>query len=113
MAATSRPQLGSEPAQAVLTRGEWAIALATRKASASLAAPSMRSSTTWVTPSPSATICRAREVHTWVSAAAKAGLPGPIDAPPTPEASRSTVSLVEVSPSTEMRLKLTSMAEHR
>ncbi len=31
-----RPQLGSQPAQAVLTRGECAIAFATRSASASL-----------------------------------------------------------------------------
>ena len=68
MAAASLPQLGSHPAQAVFTRGEWAMALATRKASASEAVPVMRSSTTWETPSPSATICRAREVQTWVSA---------------------------------------------
>ena len=76
-------------------------------------APSMRSSTTWVRPSPSATTWRASEVQTWVSAEAKAALPGPMATPLAPEASSSTVSLVEVSPSTEMRLKLTSMAGRR
>ena len=113
MAAARRPQLGSQPAQAVLTSGEWAMALATRSASASLAAPSMRNSTTCDKPSPSATTWRASEVQTSVSAAAKAGLSAPIDTPLAPEASSSTVSLVEVSPSTEMRLKLTSMAGRR
>ena len=76
MAATRRPQLGSQPAQAVLTSGEWAMALATRSASASAAAPSMRSSTTWVTPSPSATIWRASEVQTWVERGGKCWIAG-------------------------------------
>ena len=54
-----RPQLGSRPNSAVLTRGELAIARATRSASAGEAAPS-----TWIlpirtAPSPSATISSA------------------------------------------------------
>ena len=39
MAAIRRPQLGSLPAQAVLTRGDCAMAVAMRRASASVAAP--------------------------------------------------------------------------
>src|ERR1035437_302884 len=66
MAAISRPQLGSLPAQAVFTRGEWAMALAILSASASVAAPLMCNSTTWVMPSPSATIWRASEVQNCV-----------------------------------------------
>ena len=48
-------------------------------------------------------------MQTCVKAAAKAAFFGPTVASLAPEASSSTVSLVEVSPSTEMRLKLTSM----
>ena len=77
MAAISLPQFGSQPAHAVFTSGECAMALATRKASASFAAPSMRSSTTWETPSPSATIWRASDVQTWFRAAANSGLSSP------------------------------------
>ena len=90
-----------------------AMALAILRASASSFAPSMRSSTTWVMPSPSATIWRASEVQTWVRAMANSALPAPTAAPLAPEASSRTVSLVEVSPSTEMRLKLTSMDARR
>src|ERR1035441_643917 len=84
------------------------MALATLSASASLAAPSMRNSTTWDTPSPSATIWRASEVQTWVKATAKAAFSASTAAPLAPDASSSTVSLVEVSPSTEIGNNLAS-----
>jgi hypothetical protein len=45
-----------------------------------------------------------------VSAASNGAYPAGIFAPLAPEASSSTVSFVEVSPSTEIRLKLTSTA---
>ena len=59
-------------------------------------------------PSPSLTICCASDASTSVSASSKPLAEGVILEAPL--ANTATVSLVEVSPSTEMRLKLRSMA---
>ena len=63
-AAKIRPQLGSPPASAVLTRGELAMVRATASAARSDCAPRTSISTTRWAPSPSATICSARERQT-------------------------------------------------
>jgi hypothetical protein len=109
-----RPQFGSLPWIAVFTSGEHAIESPTRCACRSLAAPVMRNSTSRVAPSPSRAIWRASEAHTAVNAAVNAASPASSTvAPETPEASTSTVSLVLMSPSTLMRLKLRSAAARR
>src|SRR5207302_6644639 len=59
-----RPQLGSWPLIAVLTRGELATALAALSASRPLAAPRTATVTSLVAPSPSATSMRASFVIT-------------------------------------------------
>ena len=58
IAMATRPQFGSAPCTAVLTSGEFTIALATRRAWASSRAPSTRTSMSVVAPSPSRAICR-------------------------------------------------------
>ena len=68
----------------------------------SLAAPSTSMVTSFRAPSPSRAICRASDSSTSVSAASKAFAVG--FTPEAPLARTATVSLVEVSPSTEMRL---------
>ena len=60
IAARIRPQLGSDPAQAVFTSGECAIARAISSASSDRRACSIESSMTCFTPSPSVTICSAK-----------------------------------------------------
>jgi len=78
MAAMRRPQLGSAPAQAVLTRGGVGDCLGDTKGVGVADCAFDVKSTTWVMPSPSATIWRASEVQTWVRAAAKAAWAGPM-----------------------------------
>ncbi len=107
-AITIRPQFGSSPAIAVLTSGEFAIDSATRRASASSAAPVTATVTNLVAPSPSRTTCCARSRITSSSASAKAALPA-TSTPEAPVAAISSVSEVEVSPSTVMQLKLRSV----
>ena len=63
-AARTRPQFGSPPWIAVRTRFEFVMVRAARRASAAEAAPRTRTSNTFVAPSPSATIIRARSAHT-------------------------------------------------
>src|SRR5262249_27303305 len=63
-AAKMRPQLGSPPAKAVLTSGEVAIVSAIFLAADSVLAPRTSISMTRWAPSPSATICWAREPQT-------------------------------------------------
>ena len=110
-AASRRPQLGSALDQAVLQSGDVAMVAAMALASASVRAPVISSVTTWVTPSPSSMIWWASESQTRCSAASKAGTTSPWAAMPlVPLASSRTVSLVEVSPSMEMQLKLVSTA---
>jgi hypothetical protein len=87
---------------AVLNSGELAMERAIRSADFSLAAPSTSMVISLRAPSPSRTIWRASDSSTPVSAAAKALAEG--FTPEAPLARTATVSLVEVSPSTEIRL---------
>ncbi len=87
-----------------------AIAFASR----SLAAPLTLISAVKVAPSPSATIWPARSAQTARRHSSNvASLAAERVAPPAPFASRTTVSFVEHSPSTEMALKLSSTAARR
>ena len=100
-----RPQFGSEPAMAVFTSGELAMARAIRAALSPSAAPAIAMVTNFLAPSPSRAICCASDSMTSVMAASSMGSsPGAGRTPEAPLASKSSVSLVEVSPSTEMRL---------
>ena len=110
-----RPQLGSLPASAVLTSGELAIARATRSASAAVFAPRTSTATSFDAPSPSLTISLA---SVWQSSTSPAAnheallAPARTVTPEAPLASASTVSLVDVSPSTVMWLKDSFTAAH-
>src|SRR4029078_3529022 len=99
-----RPQLGSRPWTAALNRLLATTALAAARASASSRAPVTTHVMSDVAPSPSAACWRASERHTASAAAANASQPrepGATAAPPAaPDATRYTVSLVLVSPST-------------
>src|ERR1700679_1253647 len=106
-AASSRPQFGSALDHAVLHSGEVAIVFAIAVASSLDAAPEISSVTTCVTPSPSSTILYASASQTRCSAASNSGTASPCAATPLlPLASRSTVSLVLMSPSIERQSKL-------
>src|SRR6185503_6095004 len=110
-AASTRPQLGSPPWMAVRTRFELVMVRAARRASAAEAAPRTRTSNTFVAPSPSATIIRARSAHTARTPSSNAARSAPFGATPdAPFARTSSVSLVLVSPSTEIALKVVSAA---
>ena len=97
---------------AVLTSGEFATARAARRASRLVRAPLTATSTSLVAPSPSATSMRARRAATASSPRANSRRPrlprsrGAFSA--SPFASTATVSLVDWSPSTVIRLKETS-----
>src|SRR5205823_7017375 len=80
------------------------------RASFSERACSILNLTTCFTPSPSATICSASERQTLSSALSNCVFTCLKGMPLLPLASSSTVSLVEVSPSTDMLLKLSSTA---
>ncbi len=89
---------------AVFTSGEFAMERAIWAASSSLAAPETTMVTNFEAPSPSRAICWARLASTFSSAAWNAARsPGVIFTPEAPLASTATVSLVEVSLSTERR----------
>src|SRR5258708_2592518 len=111
-AAKMRPQLGSSPCSAALTRLEPTTARAAARASASLAAPVTSTWSSFEAPSPSAAILRARSVHTASSASANrsasADDASSVGAPDRPLASRKHESLVLVSPSTVIMLKVRS-----
>ena len=105
---TTRPQLASSPAIAVLTKGELAIERPTRLALSSLAAPLTLTAMNFCAPSPSRTTRCASCRHTSSSAAAKASAPALSNEasgvfPALLVAKASTVSLVEVSESTVMQ----------
>src|SRR5690349_13818829 len=102
-----RPQYGSCPYHEHLHSWLSAILRAPRAASASDAAPDTSTRTTLVAPSASPTICEASEKQAPATAAASSASS---TGPASPEASRITVSLVEVQPSTVMTLKLVSTA---
>src|SRR6266853_1965278 len=103
-----RPQLGSAPLIAVFTSGELATERAASTASRRVRAPRTAISTSFVAPSPSSTSMRAR--RSVMASSARANWRSPL--PPrssdafsaSPLASRATVSLVDWSPSTVMRL---------
>ncbi len=114
-AITTRPQLASSPAIAVFTSGELAMDSAMRLAAASVSAPSTWTVISLVMPSPSLMTCKARSRIRSRSASEKRPSAGSsalsIGAPPgdaVPVAKASSVSLVDVSLSTVMALKVVS-----
>jgi hypothetical protein len=116
-AMTMRPQLASSPAIAVLTSGELAIAKPMRRAAPSSSAPVTVTVMNFSAPSPSRATSWASSRVTVPSALAKPARrrsDSPWNRsrrlPAAPVATHSTVSLVEVSPSTVMQLKLESTA---
>ena len=110
-AETTRPQFGSSPAIAHLSRLLRATARPACTASSSLAAP--MTSTMIILPAPSASSWswRARSVHTSVSIAVKSASSGA--APEAPLASSSTVSLVDMQPSVSIRSNEVRVASRR
>ena len=106
-----RPQLGSLPKMAVLKRLERDTARETSSASASLAAPRVRTWISWLVPSASPMSCRARSWQTLVRASVKTARSGSISE--APELMRITVSLVDMQPSESARLKLRRTASRR
>ena len=98
---TMRPQYGSSPKSEHWTSMESATLRAAACAASSLGAPRTCTWATLVAPSASSTICSASDRQASVSAAVSAVGAG-LD--PSPLASTSTVSLVEVHPSTVMVL---------
>ena len=114
-AITTRPQFASWPAIAVFTKGELAMLSAIRFADPSLSAPSTVTAMNLDAPSPSRTTRWASFRHTSLSARRKSAAPSSSldetgSLPAAPVANANTVSLVEVSPSTVMQLKLASQA---
>ena len=103
-AASTRPQLGSEPNTAVLTRLSRAMTRAAVSASSSLAAPVTVTVTRLVTPSASACSCAHRSSQTRSTASSRSAWLGAISL--APEASSRTVSLVEQLPSMSSRSKV-------
>lgn len=109
-AITILPQFGSQPAIAVLTKGEFAIAIAMTFAALFDAAPETEIVTNFEAPSPSRTICCAKLLVTLLRASRNPLSSGSLRwagdlLPAVPVAQRRTVSLVEVSPSTVTALK--------
>ena len=100
-AASTRPQLGSDPNSAVLTRLSRAIERAADSAWSSEAAPVTVTVTRLVTPSASACSCAHRSSQTRSTASSRSVCGGAI--PLAPDASNSTVSLVEQQPSMSSR----------
>ena len=106
-----RPQFASSPAIAVLTSGEFATAIAIRLADLPDTAPVTSMRTSFCAPSPSRTTCSARSSSSESSASRKPRT-SLVSCLPTrtcsawPVANSSTVSLVEVSESTVVQLKL-------
>jgi hypothetical protein len=107
-AANTRPQLASEPNSAVLTRLSRAMTRAATTASSSLAAPVTVTAIRLVTPSASACSCAHRSSHTARIAASRSSWLGATSL--APDASSSTVSLVEQLPSTSSRSNVRAAA---
>jgi hypothetical protein len=103
-----RPQLASAPNIAAFTRLDMATLLATAFAAGLPGAPVTATSMSLVAPSPSAAIMRAMRVATVKSADAKVSKAGPSVSmgglPARPLAMTDTMSLVDVSPSTDTML---------
>ncbi len=107
-AATTRPQFGSEPNSAVLTRLSRAITRAAASASSSVAAPVTVTVTRLVTPSASACSCAHRSSQMRSTASSRSPGPGVISL--APEDISSTVSLVEQLPSMSSRSNVSAVA---
>ena len=108
-ALSTRPQLGSSPWMAHLSRLLRATARATVTASSTVAARvDGRPRCSWSTPSASSTSCRARSAQTDSTATSSASSPG--STPDAPEASSSTVSLVDMQPSESTRSNVVLVA---
>src|SRR5690625_1942336 len=107
-AETIRPQLGSLPKIAALTRLERAISRATASAAASVVAERTTTCTSWLAPSASATSWRARSALTARTASVSSRMSGAT--PLAPEAIRITVSLVDMQASESTRSKVAAVA---
>ncbi len=108
-AARIRPQLGSSPPMAHLTRLLRATARPTVTASFSLAAPMTSMVIIFCAPSASSWSWRARSAHTSVSVTVNSPTSG--RTPVAPLASSSTVSLVDMQPSVSSRSKVPATAD--
>ena len=106
-----RPQLGSAPATAHLRRLEELTVRAAASAASSLTAPETVMAMSWVAPSASATRRRPSLLITSVSASSNSAREGVV--PEAPEASRRTVSLVDMQPSELIRLTVRVVADAR
>ncbi len=106
IAAIILPQFGSAPNKAVFTSKEFAIHIATFFASLSVSAPFTVILVTFVAPSPSLTTIMASSLITLVIASFTSAISASIIF----DVSTKSVSFVDVSPSTEMALKLDTMA---
>ena len=117
MAQSTRPQFASAPNMAAFSRLEQMTDLATILAVFSSAAPSTRHSSSLVAPSPSPAIMRHRATVTLFRAFMKAAKSSPsvstVALPARPLARTTTMSLVEVSPSTLTMLKVLWMSVDR
>ena len=114
-AITTRPQLASSPAIAVFTSGEFATDIAILRADFFDTAPSTMISTSLRAPSPSRATCSARSASTELNAFVKAFRRGSLarlifgaSFAAAPVANASSVSDVEVSPSTVTALNVSS-----
>ena len=103
-----RPQFGSLPEMAHLSRFEAATARPQASAASSLVAPVTVMRMSWEAPSPSPMIWRDRETQASRTSLLNSSLSG--STPEAPEASSRTVSLVDMQPSTSMRLNECSAA---
>ncbi len=103
-AASTRPQFGSSPAMAHLSRLQRATARPAVTASSTVAAPVTSMAIVLLAPSASCCICLARSAQAAVSSLAKS--PGSGWTAAAPLASSSTVSLVDMQPSVSSRSKV-------
>ena len=117
MDASTRPQFGSAPKMAALTRFDPATLFASSIATSSFGAPFTSTSSSFVAPSPSAAMSFASSLQTSVRAAANrsSSAPGSTSGwlPARPFASAKTQSFVLMSLSTVSALKLRSIARLR
>ena len=108
-----RPQFGSPPKTAVLTSIEFPIRRAARSASFAERAPRTSTRRSFVAPSPSRASCRTRSSHTdWSATSNCFASREPARSAvriERPLAKNITESEVDVSPSTESRLKVASV----
>lgn len=111
MALRTRPQLGSSPWIAHLRRLLRAMERPTSTASSSLAAPTTSTLMSLLAPSASRISCWPRSSQTVRTASANSAYSGVTSE--APEASSSTVSLVDMQPSESTRSKVVRVAARR